>query len=179
MIPVRDPHHLPAVRAAHLLFLNETIRHFEAPVVSPFGPNPQKVRTVMVFSNDLRIVKQKICLKHIGIGQKITGHQRRRDIIRLIIERVFQKPDHGILVKQLVKLLREIAPDDVDFLNPRFQTCINQAVNNSLTVYPHKRLGRVQRDRYKPCSEAGGNEHSSLCLMRLHRVQTAFSNSSV
>ena len=159
LVPVGDADHLPAVDPAHLLLGDDPVPHGEAPVVGPFLFNGQEVGGVMIFPDDRRIAQQQVRLEHIGVGQQIPRHHRGGNVVGFVVAGILQKADHGILVQQLVKLLRQVSPHDVDLLDPRPQAGVDQAVDDPGAVDADQGLGGVEGDGHHPGSESRRDEH--------------------
>ena len=121
----------------------------------------------MIFFNDLRIGDQQIRLKYIGIGKHISCHHGGGNIVSFIVNRIFQESDHGIFVQQLIKLLCQIPPDNIDFINPDIQTGIDQSVNNTLSMHTHQWFRGVKGNGHQPAAESSCNKDGALCTVRL------------
>ena len=111
----------------------------------------------LAFGMDKEDQDQKIMVYDLGGG----------NIVSFIVDRILQEFDHGIFVQQLIKLLCQIPPDNIDFINPGIQTGIDQAVNNTLSMHTYQWLRGVKGNGHQPAAESSCNKDGALCTVRL------------
>ena len=104
---------------------------------------------------------------------------RRRNVVRLVEQRVVDEVQVRILTEKLIELLRQIPAHDIDLVDPRGHDRVDQAINNAHPMDTRKRFGGVHRDGKKPAAEASGQKHGPLRTIRLERCKTAWGHHAV
>ena len=121
----------------------------------------------MIFLNDLRIGDQQVGFEYISIGEHISCHHSRGNIVCLIIYGVLQEFDHGIFVQQLVELFCQVSADNVYLIDSGFQTGVDQSVDDTLSMDTHQGLRRIKSNRYQTAAESRCDENCALGTIRL------------
>ena len=164
LVPVGNADHLVDIvsLAADGFLHNHPVLHPQDPVIGTLFFDAQEIGAVVIGPDDPGIGKQQVRLEHVGVGEQIPRHQGRRNVVGLVEQRIFQKFDHRILVEQLVKQLRKIAPDHVDFVDSGRQARVNQPVDDPYAVDTNQGLGCVEGNRHKAGAEARRDENGAL-----------------
>ena len=104
---------------------------------------------------------------------------RRRNVVRLVEQRVVDEVQVRILTEKLIELLCQIPAHDIDLVDPRGHDRVDQAIDDAHPMDTRKRFGGVHRDGKKPTAEARGQKHGPLRAIRLERRKAAWGHNAV
>lgn len=153
--------------------------HDQPPVVGAIHVDAHIAGAVFVLPDQIRVLKIQVGVQHIRPAEQILHLHGRGNVVGFLIIRVFHKRDLGIFLFQHVELLPKIAPYDVDLLDPRPDYGVQHRLDHRLSVDPHQRLRRIQRDGHQSGAEARRHKNRPLHPVGLQRRQTGLCNVDV
>ena len=122
------------------------------------------------------VAQDEVGLEHIGVLQQVAHADGGGDVVRFVVDGVFDEADIRVFIEQLVELLAEVAAHDHDLGNPGGDDGIKERVDDARAVDADERLGGVEGDGHHTAAEARRDEHGALDAVRLKRVEPGLQN---
>ena len=134
----------------------------QPPVVGFFLVDAHIVGAVFVFADQVGILEVKVGIQHIGPAEEVPHLHGGGNVVAFLIVGILHKGDSGVFLFQNVKLLAQIAPYNVDFLDAGGQDGIQHRFDHGPAVDADQGFGGVEGNGHQPGAETRCHDDGPL-----------------